>query len=272
MSRSAIGGRARTKSANMRRNKIGTTTSAELAIELHPLEQFTIERIIPIHVGAFDFSYTNAALVMTIAVVLVTTLTVVATRSAALVPGRWQSVAEMLYEFVADMVDTNIGHDGRRFFPFVFSLFTFILFANLLGMIPYSYTTTSQIIVTFALAAVVFILVTTVGIVRHGFHFLSLFVPHGVPKVLLLLLVPIELLSYCIRPFTLSIRLFANMLAGHTMLAIFAGFAASIGVFAFVPVGINVLLIGLEFLVAVLQAYVFAILTCLYLGEAIQLH
>src|SRR5499427_8306296 len=270
MSLSAIGGRARTRSADARRNKSGTTTSAELAIELHPLEQFTIARIIPIHVGALDLSYTNAALVMTIAVGLVTALTVVATRSAALVPGRWQSVAEMLYEFVADMVDTNIGQDGRRFFPFVFVLFTFILFANLLGMIPYSYTTTSQIIVTFALAAVVFILVTTVGIVRHGFHFLSLFVPHGVPKVLLL--VPIELLSYLIRPFTLSIRLFANMLAGHTMLAIFAGFAASIGVFAFVPVGINVFLIGLEFLVAVLQAYVFAILTCLYLGEAIQLH
>jgi F-type H+-transporting ATPase subunit a len=243
-----------------------------LAIELHPLEQFTIARIVPIHIGGLDLSYTNAALMMTIAVVLVTALTVLATRSAALVPGRWQSVAEMLYEFVADMIDTNIGQGGRRFFPFIFTLFTFILFANLLGMIPYTYTTTSQIIVTFALAAVVFILVTAVGIVRHGFHFLSLFVPHGVPKVLLLLLVPIELLSYCIRPFTLSIRLFANMLAGHTMLAIFAGFAVSVGLLAFVPVAIDVALVALEFLVAVLQAYVFAILTCLYLGEAIQLH
>ena len=243
-----------------------------MAIELHPLEQFTIERIVPIHIGGLDISYTNAALMMTIAVVCVTALMVFATRRAALVPGRWQSVAEMSYEFVADMIDTNIGHGGRQFFPFVFTLFMFILFANLLGMIPYSYTTTSQIIVTFALAAVVFILVTTIGIIRHGFHFLSLFVPHGVPKVLLLLLVPIELLSYCIRPFTLSIRLFANMLAGHTMLAIFGGFAASIGVFAFFPTAINVLLVGLEFLVAVLQAYVFAILTCLYLQEAIHLH
>jgi F-type H+-transporting ATPase subunit a len=243
-----------------------------VAIELHPLEQFTIERIIPIHIGGLDVSYTNAALMMTIAVVFVTALMVLATRRAALVPGRWQSVAEMLYEFVADMVDSNIGQGGRQFFPFVFTLFAFILFANLLGMIPYSYTTTSQIIVTFALAAVVFILVTTIGIVRHGFHFLSLFVPHGVPKFLLLLLVPIELLSYFIRPFTLSIRLFANMLAGHTMLAIFGGFAASIGLFAFFPTGINVLLVGLEFLVAVLQAYVFAILTCLYLSEAIHLH
>jgi F-type H+-transporting ATPase subunit a len=243
-----------------------------VAIELRPLEQFTIERIIPIHIGGLDISYTNAALMMTIAIVLVTALTVVATRKAALVPGRWQSVAEMLYEFVADMVDTNIGHGGRQFFPFIFTLFTFILFANLLGMIPYSYTTTSQIIVTFALAAVVFIFVTIIGIVRHGFHFLTLFVPSGVPKVLLLLLVPIELLSYCIRPFTLSIRLFANMLAGHTMLAIFGGFAASVGFLAFFPTAIDVLLVGLEFLVAVLQAYVFAILTCLYLGEALHLH
>jgi len=243
-----------------------------VAIELRPLEQFAIERIIPIHIGGLDFSYTNAALMMTIAVVFVTALMVLATRRAALVPGRWQSVAEMLYEFVADMVDSNIGQGGRRFFPFIFTLFTFILFANLLGMIPYSYTTTSQIIVTFALAAVVFILVTTIGIVRHGFHFLSLFVPHGVPKALLLLLVPIELLSYFIRPFTLSIRLFANMLAGHTMLAIFGGFAASIGFLAFFPTAIDVLLVGLEFLVAVLQAYVFAILTCLYLNEAVHLH
>jgi len=243
-----------------------------VAIELHPLEQFTIERIIPIHIGGLDVSYTNAALMMTIAVIFVTALMVLATRRAALVPGRWQSVAEMLYEFVADMVDSNIGQGGRQFFPFIFTLFAFILFANLLGMIPYSYTTTSQIIVTFALAAVVFILVTTIGIVRHGFHFLSLFVPHGVPKVLLLLLVPIELLSYFIRPFTLSIRLFANMLAGHTMLAIFGGFAASIGFLAFFPTAIDVLLVGLEFLVAVLQAYVFAILTCLYLNEAVHLH
>ena len=243
-----------------------------MAIELRPLEQFTIERIIPIHIGGLDVSYTNAALMMTIAVVFVTALMVLATRRAALVPGRWQSVAEMLYEFVAGMVDSNIGQGGRQFFPFVFTLFTFILFANLLGMIPFSYTTTSQIIVTFALAAVVFILVTTIGIIRHGFHFLSLFVPHGVPKFLLLLLVPIELLSYFIRPFTLSIRLFANMLAGHTMLAIFGGFAASVGLLAIFPVALDVAILALEVLVAALQAYVFAILTCLYLRDALHLH
>jgi F-type H+-transporting ATPase subunit a len=243
-----------------------------LAIEIRPLEQFKIERLIPIHIGGVDVSYTNAAFLMTVAVVLVTALIMFGTRKRALVPGRWQSVAEMSYEFVADMVDTNVGHGGREFFPFVFTLFMFILFANFLGLIPYSYTVTSQIVVTFALAAVVFVGVTIIGIVRHGVHFLRLFVPQGVPAVLLLLLVPIELLSYCIRPFTLSIRLFANMLAGHTMLAIFGGFAASIGLLGIFPLGINILLVALEVLVAALQAYVFAILTCLYLSDAINLH
>jgi F-type H+-transporting ATPase subunit a len=243
-----------------------------LAIELDPLHQFKVEPLIPIHIGGLNVSYTNASLLMTVAVVLITALIVLGTRRRALVPGRWQSIAEMSYEFVADMVDTNVGHGGREFFPFVFTLFMFILFANLLGMIPYSYTVTSQIVVTFALAAVVFIGVTIVGIVRHGFHFLRLFVPQGVPVALLLLLVPIELLSYCIRPFTLSIRLFANMLAGHTMLAIFAGFAASVGLLGIFPLIIDIALVALEVLVAVLQAYVFAILTCLYLSDAINLH
>jgi F-type H+-transporting ATPase subunit a len=243
-----------------------------LAIEIQPLHQFEIHRLVPIHIGGVDVSYTNSALLMTIVVVLVTALLVLGTRKRALVPGRWQSLAEMSYEFVADMVETNVGHGGREFFPFVFTLFMFILFANFLGMIPYSYTVTSQIVVTFALAAVVFIGVTIVGIVRHGFRFLRLFVPQGVPLVLLLLLVPIELLSYFIRPFTLAIRLFANMLAGHTMLAIFAGFAASIGLLGVLPMGIDILLVALEVLVAALQAYVFAILTCLYLSDAIHLH
>jgi F-type H+-transporting ATPase subunit a len=156
--------------------------------------------------------------------------------------------------------------------PFIFTLFMFILFANLFGLIPWSFTVTSHIIVTFALAIIVFIGVTIIGIVRHGFGFLRLFVPHGVPAILLVLLVPIEILSYIIRPFTLSIRLFANMLAGHTMLAIFGAFAAAIGVLAIAPIGINIALFGIEFLVAVLQAYVFAVLTCLYLHDALHLH
>jgi F-type H+-transporting ATPase subunit a len=243
-----------------------------VAIEIQPLEQFTIERLIPLHIGRLDISYTNSALMMTVVVGLITALTVLATRKAALVPGRWQSLAEMSYEFVADMIETNAGHGGRQFLPFVFTLFMFILFSNLLGLVPFSFTVTSHIIVTFALAAVVFVGVTIIGFVRHGAHFLRLFVPTGVPAVLLVLLVPIELLSYFIRPFTLAIRLFANMLAGHTMLAIFGGFAASVGLLAVIPLGVDVLLVGLELLVAALQAYVFAILTCLYLHDALHLH
>ena len=243
-----------------------------MAIEIQPLEQFTIERLVPLHIGRLDVSYTNSALFMTIAVVLITALMVLGTRRAALVPGRWQSVAEMMYEFVADTLRSSAGSEGMKFFPLVFSLFMFIVTVNVIGLIPYTFTVTSHIIVTFALAAIVFIGVTIVGIVRHGFHFLRLFVPEGVPIVLLFLLVPIELLSYFIRPFTLSIRLFANMLAGHTMLAIFGGFAASVGLLAFFPLAINIALVGLELLVAVLQAYVFAILTCLYLRDALHLH
>jgi len=219
----------------------------------NPLHQFTIERLIPIHIGGVDASFTNAALVMTIAVVLITAFVVVSTRRAALVPGRWQSVSEMLYEFVADMVDKNAGHGGEAY-------------------IPYSYTFTSQIIVTFALALTVFIGVTLIGIALHGVRFLTLFVPAGVPKVLLLLLVPIEVLSYFIRPFTLAIRLFANMMAGHTMLAIFATFVTALGIAGILPLAVDVALIWLELLVAVLQAYVFAILTCLYLADALHLH
>ena len=243
-----------------------------MALELHPLEQFKIEPLIPLHIGGLDVSYTNSALFMTVAVVLITALLVLGTRRGALVTSRWQSVAEMSYEFVADMVETNAGHGAEPYFPFVFTLFMFVLFSNFLGLIPYSFTVTSHIIVTFALAAVVFIGVTIIGIARHGTHFLRLFVPEGVPLVLLFLLVPIELLSYFIRPFTLSIRLFANMLVGHTMLAIFGGFAASVGLLAIFPLAINIALVGLEILVAALQAYVFAILTCLYLRDALHLH
>ena len=250
-----------------------------MAIELHPLDQFKIEPLIPIHIGGVDASFTNSALLMCITVALASLIVIWGSRGRALVPTRWQSLAEMSYEFIAGMIDDNVGHEGRDYFPFVFTLFMFILIGNLLGLIPYGYTFTGQIIVTFAMAALVFIGVTIIGIAKHGWHFLSFFVPHGVPVVLLLLLVPIELLSYLIRPFTLSIRLFANMMAGHTMLAIFAGFVAplllaagAIKAFAVVPLGVDILLIFLELLVAALQAYVFTILTCLYLRDAIHLH
>jgi F-type H+-transporting ATPase subunit a len=238
-----------------------------------PMEQFEIKRLLNLQIGGLDASYTNSALWMTVAVILATLIFVVGMRQKALVPGRMQSVAELGYEFIAGMVRDNVGDGGKKYFPFVLTLFVFILLCNLLGMIPYSFTPTSHIIVTFAMAAVVFIGVTIIGFVRHGAHFLSLFVPKGVPWPLLLLLVPIEIISYFIRPFSLSIRLFANMLAGHTMLKVFGGFVVMLGILGgWAPLAFIVVFTGLELLIAFLQAYVFAILTCLYLNDAIHLH
>jgi F-type H+-transporting ATPase subunit a len=243
-----------------------------VAAELNPLEQFEIKRLIPLHVGQVDISFTNSALFMLVAVLLATALLVLGTRRAQLVPGRLQSVAELSYEFIANMIEENVGTEGMRYFPFIFTLFMFVLFGNLIGMVPYTFTYTSHIIVTFALAVVIFIGVTVIGLARHGFHFFTLFAPQGVPWPLLLLLVPIELISYFIRPFTLSIRLFANMLAGHAILAVFAGFVATLGILGIAPLAMDVGFMLLEFLVAGLQAYIFTILTCLYLNDAIHLH
>jgi F-type H+-transporting ATPase subunit a len=244
-----------------------------VASELNPLKQFEIKPLIQFpHIGGIDISYTNSALFMTLAVVLATAFIVLSTRRAALVPGRWQSMAELSYEFIANMIKENAGTEGMQYFPYIFTLFMFVLFGNLLGMVPYAFTYTSHIIVTFAMAAVIFIAVTVIGFKRHGLHFFTFFAPKGVPWVVLLLLVPIELISYFIRPFTLSIRLFANMLAGHAILAVFAGFVAGLGIFGIGPLAMDVGLILLEFLVAVLQAYIFTILTCLYLNDAIHLH
>jgi F-type H+-transporting ATPase subunit a len=196
-----------------------------------------------------------------------------------MVPGRLQCAAEMMYEFVADLVRSNVGNDGRAYFPFIFTLFVFLLFGNLLGMVPYSYTFTSQIIVTFALAAFVFVGVTIVGLVKHGLHFFTLFVPAGAPKPLIPFLIVIEVISYFVRPVSLSVRLFANMLAGHTMLKVFAGLAVMISgaggiavTGSLLPFAAIIGLTGLEFLVAALQAYVFTILTCMYLNDALHLH
>ena len=238
-----------------------------------PMEQFEIKRLLNFHIGSLDASYTNSALWMTIAVICAFFVFVVGMQKKALVPGRLQSMAELGYEFVAGMVRDNVGSAGKKYFPFVLTLFVFILFCNLLGLVPYAFTPTSHIIVTFAMAAVVFLGVTVIGFIRHGTHFLSLFVPKGVPFVLLLLLVPIEIISYFVRPFSLSIRLFANMLAGHTMLKVFGGFVVMLGVIGgWAPLAFIVAFTGLELLIAFLQAYVFAILTCLYLNDAIHLH
>jgi F-type H+-transporting ATPase subunit a len=237
-----------------------------------PLEQFTIERLIPLHIGSVDISYTNSALLMTIAVGLATLLLVGATARGALVPGRLQSIAELLYEFVAGMVRENVGTEGQAYFPLVFSIFIFILFGNLLGLIPYSFTFTGQIVVTFALALFVFLFVTVLGMILHGVRFFTFFFPSGAPILMAPLLVPIEIISYLTRPVSLSLRLFANMLAGHTMLVVFAGFTVALGFLGFLPIAFNVFLFGLEIVINLLQAYVFAILTCLYLSDAIHLH
>ncbi len=237
-----------------------------------PLHQFVIERLVPLHVGSLDLSFSNSALFMAVSVAVITAFLTLSMSGAKLVPTRWQSAAELSYEFIANMIRDNVGSAGKAYFPFVFSLFMFVLFGNLIGMVPYSFTYTSHIAVTFALAAFIFIGVTLIALARHGWHFFTFFAPKGMPLVLQMLLVPIEVISYLIRPMTLSIRLFANMMAGHTMLVIFAGFVVAMGVFGILPLALNVFFILLELLVAVLQAYVFTILTCIYLHDAIHLH
>jgi F-type H+-transporting ATPase subunit a len=237
-----------------------------------PLEQFKIKEIIPLNLGGVDVSFTNSALAMTVAVVLVSCFLIFSMRRGALVPGRWQVMAELSYEFIANMIRDNVGQEGRRYFPFIFALFMFIFAGNLIGMIPYSFTYTSHLAVTFGMAAVVFIGVTIIGIVKHGVKFLGFFLPHGVPWFLAWLIIPIEILSYLSRPVSLSLRLFANMTAGHTMMKVFAGFIFVLGAAGLAPLVMVVALTGLEIIIAFLQAYVFAILTCVYLNDAIHLH
>ena len=238
-----------------------------------PVEQFTIKVLFALNLFGYDVSFTNSSLFMVLTVLASIAFLALAIRPAALIPGRMQGLAEMLYEFVADMVRSNVGNEGRPYFPVIFTLFMFVLFSNLLGLIPYSYTTTSQIVVTFALALAIFVGVTLIALVKHGFHFFSFFVPSGAPKALIPFLVVIEVISYFVRPVSLSVRLFANMMAGHTMMKVFGGFVISLGIVGgWLPLSFSVALTGLEILVAFLQAYVFAILTCIYLNDALNLH
>ncbi|GAB4224306.1 MAG: F0F1 ATP synthase subunit A [Kiloniellaceae bacterium] len=236
-----------------------------------PLEQFVIKPVLATgEIGVLTF--TNSALMMVLATGLISAFLILGMRRGALVPGRMQSLAEMSYEFIAGLISDTVGAEGRRYFPIIFTLFMFILFGNLLGMLPYSFTFTSHIIVTFALAALVFIGVTILAIAKHGMHFFSFFVPPGAPIAMWPLLIPIEVISYLSRPISLSVRLFANMLAGHTLLKVIAGFIGVLGVFGVLPLALVVALTGLEILIAFLQAYVFAILTCLYINDALHLH
>ncbi len=237
-----------------------------------PVEQFQIKPIVPIEVGGLDLSFTNSAAFMVLATIVVAGFLTQSMSGRHLVPTRMQSMAELSYEFIANMVRENVGSQGRPYFPFIFTLFMFILAGNLLGMIPYSYTFTSQIIVTFAMAITVFVGVTIIALIKHGTHFFTFFFPSGAPIYMAPLLIPIEILSYLSRPISLSVRLFANMMAGHTMMKVFGGFVVAMGVFGIAPMAVLVALTAFEILVAVLQAYVFTILTCIYLNDAIHLH
>ena len=244
-----------------------------------PVEQFTIKTLFALNFMGIDISFTNASLFMMLSVLSSASFLYFGARKQSLVPNRFQALVEISYEFVANMVKENAGKGSQVYFPFIFTLFMFILFGNMLGMIPYSYTFTSQIAVTFTLAAIIFLGVTIIALFKHGFRFVTYFFPSGVPIGLAPLLIPIEIISYFIRPISLSVRLFANMLAGHTMMKVFAGLVIMMGsasgilkIGAILPLMAVIGLTGLEFLVAALQAYVFSILTCMYLHDALHLH
>jgi F-type H+-transporting ATPase subunit a len=249
-----------------------------MASPIDPIHQFELKNLFSFgRIGNSEIAFTNASLFMFSAVGIIALLTLLATRDRAVVPGRMQSLVEMSYEFVASTVRGSAGQEGMRFFPFVFSLFMFILVLNLFGMIPGAFTVTSHIIVTFALAALVILTVLIYGFWKHGLHFLKLFVPSGVPIYILPLVTMIEVISFISRPISLSVRLFANMLAGHITLKVFASFILMLSAFGFfgwigaiLPFAMTVALTALEVLVAFLQAYVFAILTCMYLNDAIH--
>jgi F-type H+-transporting ATPase subunit a len=256
----------------LKRKKIGMIFS--------PLEQFSIINLIPIRVGNVYLSFTNSALYLVIAVTLLATLFhLVTARGGFLVPSRYQSIVEMIVQFVGSLVDEQIGRSGRVFFPLILTIFLFLLGANLVGMVPYSFTATSHLVVTFGLSLSLFIGITLIGFQKHGLHFFSFLLPKGAPLQLAPLLVVLELVSYCFRAVSLGVRLFANMMAGHTLVKIISSFGWSMlslgGVLAFaslIPVGIVFALTGLEIGVACLQAYVFTILICIYLNDAIHLH
>ncbi len=240
----------------------------------NPMSQFDVYRIGPeIKVGAFDISFTNASLFMILSTVSILLIFNLGSKKNSILPNKIQLLSELSYTFVSKMISDTAGSKAKPYFAFIFSLFMFVLFCNMFGMIPYTFTVTSHIIVTFVLASFIFIGVTVIGFIKHGFGYLKLFVPSGVPAILLPLIVVIEIISYLSRPISLSVRLFANMMAGHTMMKVFGGFVISLGIVGgWLPLSFSVALTGLEILVAFLQAYVFAILTCIYLNDALNLH
>ncbi len=239
---------------------------------IDPLHQFVVSPLLKLEVGGVDLSFTNSSLAVLIAVALTFVLFLCGLRKGGMIPNRIQAFVEIIYGFISETITGNTGTAGLKYFPFVFSIFFFVLLGNLLGMVPYMFTFTSHIIVTFTLAMIVFLFVTILGIVLHGFHFFSLFMPKGVSIFLAPILVPVEMISYLARPVSLSVRLFANMLAGHIMMKVFAGFVVMMGIFGIAPMAVNVVLTGLEVVISMLQAYIFTVLTCVYLNDAVNLH
>lgn len=238
-----------------------------------PLTQFEIKNLVPVTLGEnLDLSFTNSSLFMALSVLGIIVFFMQAMRRRSLIPGRMQCAAEMVYETIADMLKDIVGDEGKKFFPLVFSVFLFILVCNLFGMLPGAFTVTSHVSVTFGLAAALFIAINIYGIIRHGLHFFSLFIPKGVPVIMYPILVPLEVFSYFIRPASLGIRLAANMIAGHTILKVIAGFVAPMAFFGFIPLAFLVVLTGFELFIAVLQAYIFTLLLCVYLNDAVNLH
>jgi len=240
----------------------------------NPMYQFNVYRIGPeIKIDQIDISFTNASLFMIISCISILFIFSLGSSKKNIIPNKIQLFAELSYTFISKMINDTAGSKGKPYFAFIFSLFMFVLFCNMFGMLPYAFTVTSHIIVTFVLAAFIFVGVTIIGFLKHGIGYLKLFVPSGVPIVLLPLIVIIEIISYLSRPISLSVRLFANMMAGHTMMKVFGGFVISLGIVGgWLPLSFSVALTGLEILVAFLQAYVFAILTCIYLNDALNLH
>jgi F-type H+-transporting ATPase subunit a len=242
--------------------------------EMHQaLHQFELKKLIPIELAGYDISFTNSSLFMMFAIFSIITFYLFAIRDRKIIPTRMQSMAELSYEFIASMVKDNVGTKGMSFMPFIFTIFMFVLACNLFGMIPYSFTVTSHISVTFTMAAFIFIMCTLVGLIKHGMHFFSLFLPEGTPLWLAPVMIVIEFFTYLSRPVTLSIRLAGNMVAGHILLKVMAGFVITLGLIGgWLPLSLMVVLSGFELFVAVLQAYIFTILTCVYLNDAVNLH
>ncbi|MBN9543557.1 MAG: F0F1 ATP synthase subunit A [Alphaproteobacteria bacterium] len=238
-----------------------------------PLHQFTIEKVIPLDFMGYDLSFTNSAIFMTAAVLITVFYMAMATFKTKVIPTRLQASAEFVYGFIADLLKENVGEQGKKFIPLVFSVFMYVLMCNLLGMLPYGFTVTSHIVVTLALASIVFFTVLIGGFLIHGLHFFSIFLPEGTPWWLAPLMILIEFFTFLARPFTLSIRLAGNMMAGHVLMKVLASFVLGMGIYwGWIPIPFMVLISGFEIFVAILQAYIFTILTCVYLNTAINLH